>query len=123
MSSGEDFLREFTREMIAHPMERQEIIKNWSEKLEARTPASGNRTIPVSLGFDESRPTVAWLQLTEQFADLPRPEEYFIAPAANYDKETKRWEVTGYSFVHVGNLPSENIHLMRLRQVEEQYRQ
>lgn len=38
--------------------------------------------------------------------DIKNLHEYFIAPAAQYNKESGEWNVIGYSLVHVTHLPT-----------------
>jgi hypothetical protein len=118
METTQEILAKFVREIVKNPMERQQLVVEYAKLFEVKKSDSDNRSLRVSLEFDESRPTVAWLQPTEQFTDIPNQERYFIAPAANYDKQSGKWNILGYSFVHVSHLPTAESHLMKLREVE-----
>jgi hypothetical protein len=59
--------------------------------------------IPVTLEFGVS-PVLAWLQMAAAWPLMANPMEYFIAPEGMWNEETKEWEVTGYSFIHVSHV-------------------
>lgn len=72
--------------------------------------------LPVTLQFNESWGTYAWLELTKEFDDLKSPQEYFISPAVMWNKDIKKFEIIGYSFVHVSTLPNQDQLFAKLYQ-------
>ena len=63
--------------------------------------------MPITLAFNYQGLAYGWIQFTDAIKEIPNLQEYFIAPSAIYDPETKTWKVKGYSFVHVSHLPTE----------------
>lgn len=70
----------------------------------------------VDVGFSGQLPVVAEVELRAGFDLLPVPMEYVMVPRGRYDKETGRWTVEGYSFVHISQVP--NVEEMRKKLTE-----
>lgn len=62
MTDAKTFLYQFTKDLVAHPMERQTIIDGWAKHLEARTQlAEQNVAEWFTPGVPEGWNTETWL--------------------------------------------------------------
>lgn len=77
-----------------------------------------DKPVAVDIGFNDQVPAAAFIQIGAGYALLKNPMEYFIAPAGRYNEKTKQWEVEGYSFVHVSNLPNATQYRARLAELD-----
>jgi hypothetical protein len=62
-------------------------------------------SLPVTFEFDDMR-LIGCVSLTDFVKTMPNPQEYFLAPAARWNTESKTWDIIGYGFVHVSHLPT-----------------
>lgn len=89
-TDAEKFLTDFTKDLVAHPMDRQKLIAGWAKHLESATGVNGatsdgyhtfnelyDHRIALFIALMKAHPEISWRAM--QHADGSRMDGWFIA--------------------------------------------